>query len=100
MIELRNVNGNVYEYIWQETVSGTGKGLCLNAIGTDLEEYTYTKTDGTYEFIGFIPGDYIVRFIYGDGTTYDMTGNVIKYNGQDWNSKELTGARTSSGVCG
>lgn len=86
LIELKTVNGKVYEYIWQETVSGTGKGLRLNGAGTALEEYTYTKTDGTYEFIGFIPGDYIVRFIYGDGTTYDMTGNIIKYNGQDYKS--------------
>ena len=88
LIELKTVNGKVYEYIWQETVSGTGKGLRLNAAGTALEEYTYTKADGTYEFIGVIPGDYIVRFIYGDGTTYDMTGNVIKYNGQDYKSTE------------
>ena len=86
LIELKAVNNKVYEYIWQETVSGSGKGLRLNNDGTALEEYTYTKTDGTYEFIGFIPGDYIVRFIYGDGTTYDMTGNVIKYNGQDYKS--------------
>ena len=88
LIELKTVNGKVYEYIWQETVSGTGKGLRLNGTGTALEEYTYTKTDGTYEFIGFIPGDYIVRFIYGDGTTYDMTGSLIKYNGQDYKSAE------------
>ena len=73
---------NVFEYIWQETVSGTGKGLRLNADGTALEEYTYTKADGIYEFNGFIPGNYIVRFIYGDGTTYDMTENVIKYNNE------------------
>lgn len=84
LIELKEYNGKVYEYIWQETVSGTGKGLRLNADGTALEEYTYTSEQGQYEFNGFIPGDYIVRFIYGDGTTYDMTGNVIKYNGQDY----------------
>lgn len=88
LIELKTVNNKVYEYIWQETVSGTGKGLRLNATGTALEEYTYTKADGQYEFNGFIPGDYIVRFIYGDGTTYDMTNNVIKYNGQDYKSTE------------
>lgn len=86
LIEQKVINGKVYEYIWQETVSGTNKGLRLNADGTTLEQYTYTKTDGYYEFRGFIPGDYIVRFIYGDGTTYDMTGNVIKYNGQDYKS--------------
>lgn len=86
LIELKEYNGKVYEYIWQETISGSGKGLKLNADGTALVEYTYTAATGEYEFNGFIPGDYIVRFIYGDGTTYDMTGNVIKYNGQDYKS--------------
>lgn len=86
LIELKTVNGKVYEYIWQETVSGTEQGLRLNADGTALEQYSYTKADGYYEFKGFIPGDYIVRFIYGDGTTYDMTESVVKYNGQDYKS--------------
>ncbi len=86
LIELKTVGGKTYEYIWQETVSGTGEGKRLNGAGTALEEYTYTKNDGTYEFKGFIPGDYIVRFIYGDGATYNVTGNVIKYNGQDYKS--------------
>lgn len=86
LIELKNIDGITYEYIWQETVSGTGKGKRFKDTGTDLEEYTYTKENGKYEFEGFIPGDYIVRFIYGDGTTYDMTENVIKYNGQDYKS--------------
>lgn len=86
LIELKTVNEKVYEYIWQETVSGTGEGQRIKIDGTELETYTYTKADGTYEFAGFIPGDYIVRFIYGDGTTYDMTENVIKYNGQDYKS--------------
>ena len=86
LIELKSYNGKEYEYIWQETVSGTEKGQRLNAEGTALEEYSYSKADGYYEFRGMIAGDYIVRFIYGDGTTYDMTGNVIKYNGQDYKS--------------
>lgn len=86
LIELKPYNGKVYEYIWQETVSGKETGLRLNADGTALEQYSYTKADGYYEFKGFIPGDYIVRFIYGDGKTYDMTDNVIKYNGQDYKS--------------
>lgn len=86
LIELKQYNGKTYEYIWQETVSGTGKGQRLNGEGTQLEVYTYTQSNGQYEFVGFIPGDYIVRFIYGDGTTYDLTENVIKYNGQDYKS--------------
>ena len=86
LIELKTVNGKIYEYIWQETVSGTNSGFRLNSDGSALETYSYDPQDGFYQFRGFIPGDYIVRFIYGDGTTYDMTGNVIKYNGQDYKS--------------
>ena len=43
---------------------------------------------GAYEFTGFIPGNYIIRFIYGDGTVYDITDNIEKYNGQDYKSTE------------
>ena len=78
-------NGNVVSKEWTES-NGSYHTEKLNADGTALVEYTYTAATGGYEFNGFIPGDYIVRFIYGDGTTYDMTGNVIKYNGQDYKS--------------
>ena len=95
LIEVKEYKGKFYEYIWQETVTGNkdtegveglGEGKRINATGDALETYTYSRADGYYEFQGMIPGDYIVRFIYGDGTTYDMNGNVIKYNGQDYKS--------------
>lgn len=38
-----------------------------------------TAGEGNYEFTGFIPGDYIVRFNYGGG-------NNATYNGQDFKS--------------
>lgn len=38
-----------------------------------------TNKDGTYEFINYIPGDYIIRFTYGG--EYNQ-----KYNGQDYKS--------------
>ena len=86
LIELRTHNNKVYEYIWQETVSGSGTGKRISSTGTDLDTYTYSKTTGQYKFKGFIPGNYIVRFIYGDGFTYNLTDNVITYNGQDYKS--------------
>lgn len=39
----------------------------------------HTAGEGNYEFTGFIPGDYIVRFNYGDD-------NNATYNGQDFKS--------------
>lgn len=84
------------EYIWQETTSGSTLVKCINPDGT-RGEYTVTNEDGGYIFKNFIPGNYIVRFIYGDGTYFDTAingraatdtakGNILKYNGQDYKS--------------
>lgn len=97
LIELKEINGKKYEYIWQETVSGSGTGKMLSDDGKSLKDYTYTKSTGTYKFQGFIPGNYIVRFIYGDGTTYDLTENVIKYNGQDYKSVATVNDHSNEG---
>jgi len=61
LIEIKEVNGNKHYYLTQEKT---------------------TNPDGTYEFVNFIPGDYIVRFIYGLGES----DNAKKYNGQDYKS--------------
>ena len=86
LIELKEYNGKTYEYIWEETRTGSGEGKKLSNDGQSIEKYSYDKQNGKYEFQGFIPGDYIVRFIYGDGSTYNLTNNTIKYNGQDYKS--------------
>ena len=94
LIELKEKNGKYYEYIWQETLSGS-KDVKRMATQKNkegkfvIENYSHPDgiiTTGGYKFEGFIPGDYIIRFIYGDGTTYDLTDNMIKYNGQDYKS--------------
>lgn len=83
---------NYYEYIWQETRSGSN---IVKRNGYTETEYTSDASGaGTYQFKDFIPGNYIIRFIYGDGSTYDITTdeyknsavNVKKYNGQDYKS--------------
>ena len=84
-----------YEYIWQETVSGSGKCSRIMLDASGIEYPTYEQKDGYYEFTDFIPGEYIIRFIYGDGSVVDtdLNGNVLniydkvlKYNGQDYQS--------------
>lgn len=116
LIELIEINGEQYEYIWQETVAGknevkttarngyTGviyeykKCSEVNPAGTtkieDGKTIVYVENineDGTYQFRqGIIPGNYIVRFIYGDGTTYTLTDNVKTYNGEDYKSTYVT----------
>lgn len=58
------------EYVWQETK---------------------TNEKGTYNFNGYIPGDYVVRFYYGDSkdtvaTKANGGKNDVSYNGQDFKS--------------
>ena len=86
-----------FEYIWQETVSGKNVVRRMSDDGTAITTYNNSvgETAGKYEFTNFIPGNYIVRFIYGDGTYYDeavgdtksnILTNILKYNGQDYKS--------------
>lgn len=93
LVEIRNITiGNTnarLEYIWQETTSGSNIVRKISDDGTRIEQYNVTKEPGKYTFKGFIPGNYIVRFIYGDGTYYDTainSNNILKYNGQDYKS--------------
>ena len=87
LIELKSIKGSYYEYIWQQTRSGSNKVKTTSRNGYTGTEYTSDASgDGTYQFKEFIPGNYIIRFIYGDGSTYDIIPNVQKYNGQDYKS--------------
>ena len=84
------------EYIWQETVSGSNTVTYVKNNGTGKGEYNVSNTDGGYTFRGFIPGNYIVRFVYGDDEywedrpdtplKYKDPQNVLDYNGQDYKS--------------
>ena len=92
LIEIKDItlSSGTYqlEYIWQEIQSGkaTGKAVDIEG-GTSISSYNITSQGtGYYEFNGFVAGNYIVRFIYGDGSTYDITDNVKTYNGIDYQS--------------
>lgn len=92
LIELVEIeNKQQYEYIWQETVAGSNTVKTTDRNGYSGKSYSFTGDDenkaGEYKFTqGIIPGNYIVRFIYGDGRTYTMTENTLKYNGEDYKS--------------
>lgn len=50
---------------------------------------TTTDENGDYAFSGFLPGNYVIRYYYGDteGTfTYDNQPNTKSYNGEDFQS--------------
>lgn len=88
LIELVEINNKQqYEYIWQETVAGSNTVKTTATSGGRGETYNVSNSDGEYKFTQrIIPGNYIVRFIYGDGSTYDITKNTLKYNGEDYKS--------------
>ena len=93
LIELVEIENKQYEYIWQETVAGSNKEDKSRTVKTTArngyvgENYTVKNEAGEYKFTQrIIPGNYIVRFIYGDGSTYDITGNTLTYNGEDYKS--------------
>jgi len=111
-------DGDYYEYIWKEVSSGgdmsgpviTTEIGSIKAPETETEDTTVeNQKNGKYEFQGFITGNYIIRFKYGDtnatalstkdgnyeaGTTNakdinDMLGgaeNETSYSGQDYKS--------------
>ncbi len=106
--DARKMNGIAWEDQRTQTVNGAviGDGvrqddeMKVQGITVELvekiangSEYIWqtTKTDanGKYEFTGYIPGDYIVRFKYGDTvetvlTAKDGSQNAVSYNGQDF----------------
>lgn len=104
----RLINGNVWEDSalaekLQENIRlGNGtreaeekliKGIKVELIETRKLEVgevaisASTDTNGYYQLEGYIPGDYIVRFRYGEGDTLIASNNSgIAYTGQDYKS--------------
>ncbi|MBQ6992237.1 MAG: hypothetical protein IJN50_04950 [Clostridia bacterium] len=95
LIELREVNGITLEYIWQETKTGNNKLDRVNISGTGIENPPVnngvTAGSGEFKFVGYIPGNYIVRYKYG------LDGG--KYNGNDYKSTyDRTGTSGNAGT--
>lgn len=102
LIELVEINNKQYEYIWQETVAGSNTVKTTDRNRYPGKSYSFKVDDmnkaGEYKFTqGIIPGNYIVRFIYGDGTYFDESieskdateeskNNIKTYNGEDYKS--------------
>ena len=65
-------------------------GSALNN-GYFVQATTLTDANGNYQFNGYIPGNYLVRFIYGEDTLLTTSGNSGKvYEGQDYKSTLYT----------
>lgn len=86
LIEKVTIDGQVYEYIWQETQTGSNKVSYMDREGK-LHEHSKEVAVGTgeYKFTDYVPGTYIIRFKYGD------TEASIDLNGQDYKSTTYKG---------
>ena len=114
--DIRRANGTVWEDerdttigssdSSEDTIIGDGirqddeigvQGVTVQLVEkcSDGTEYVWqtTSTDenGRYSFESYIPGDYVIRFFYGDTaqtalTTEDGGANIVSYNGQDYKS--------------
>ena len=69
-----------------------------------LWQTTTTDGDGKYNFSKFVPGNYVVRFMYGHNDSTVLTknnggANNVSYNGQDFKStvyqKDMNGSEIS-----
>ena len=70
----------------KETAENGGKEVVAQILNADTLTWetasTTTNADGYYEFKGYIPSNYYVKFTYGLGTEDE----TIFYNGQDFKS--------------
>ena len=104
---IRKVNGTVWE---DERTEASGDAVIGDGIRQDDEigisgvtvqlvekcvdgsEYIWQETttdgEGKYNFEEYIPGDYVIRFYYGDteATVVPSDGQETSYNGQDFKS--------------
>lgn len=98
-VQLVELLDNGEEYIWKEFKTGSGSyDPIINA--ENRIQTIQDSTKGKYIFTSFVPGNYIVRFIYGDNDETVLTSlqtevtnllqangkNEKSYNGQDYKS--------------
>lgn len=114
-VQLVELMDNGTEYVWREFGDNSGSGTGSNTIGKGsgsgnitsetpiinayniVKNYDFAENQkGAYAFKSFIPGKYVVRFIYGDTVRTVLPNDVIvngengnnekSYNGQDYKS--------------
>ena len=116
---VRKANGTVWEDERTETIGeaivGDGirqddetkvSGVTVQLVEkcTDGSEYiwqeTSTNEDGYYNFESYIPGDYVIRFYYGDtaATAIPSKEQPVSYNGQDFKSTTYQDGIDQQGV--
>ncbi len=96
LIELVEINGQTYEYIWQEAITGSDKVKYMDRTGT-LKDGKNARSvmpqSGGFTFTDYVPGRYIVRFIYGENLNKDKE---IILSGQEYRSTTYKGYGNNS----
>ena len=84
-VELLNETGTEVVNLYQLTLEdGRLKG-------TEVKAETYTDENGEYQFLGIVPGRYLIRYTYDDDTyIVDASGNKIKIDPRDYKSTIIT----------
>lgn len=99
--ENKGIEGVTVQLVELITQAGTDEKLeqiMYEGTGNAGKFIQSTDGDGNYTFENFIPGDYIVRFRYGDTTKTALAGvqggaNNTAYNGQDYKSTIYQGGQ-------
>ena len=74
------VDGTRYEYIWKEVMTGqTPLTTVIPTRGSAVMVPNMSAGTGEYLFQGLIPGEYIVRFIYGSTDETVLSEQAIDY---------------------
>ena len=100
---------NGTEYLWKEFSSGQNRNgsnpytPIISKIGYGTDTYDVTpagdKSNGKYIFRSYVPGNYIVRFYYGDTLKTVLTSSGVSYNGMHGeNAKSYNGQDYQSTV--
>ena len=91
LIEIVNIEGDPtpHEYIWQEAITGSGKVQFMDKNGklSEQSKDVGTMDIGHFKFTDYIPGNFIVRFRYGQ---LDDNGIVV-LSGQDYKDTKFVG---------
>ena len=83
LVELKEVNGKTEEYVWTKSKLETGSTMKLDTRTGNLTADSGNES-GQYLLKGYIPGDYIIRFVYGANPNRLDGEAGIRYNGQDY----------------
>lgn len=101
-IDLLNSDGTTYALLYTKDEKEYYTTVDSSNDGKKSKEIKSSEDGGKYEIKGITPGEYLIRFTYGDGTqkTFDMEGNEISVSSNDYKSTIIQYTYTGSAYDG